>query len=127
MKLKLAIILGVLIWVLTYAFSQILNPLFNDNLPQINIVVPIIVIILTGFFGIIYIRNINENEVIEGLIAGVIFILVDVICDVIFLVIPNQKNMIFGDYQLHVISMIILTLLITTFLGYLAQMNIDLK
>lgn len=127
MKLKLAIILGILIWVLTYAFSQILNPLFTDNLPQINIVVPIIVIILTGFFGIIYIRNINENEVIEGLIAGIIFILVDIICDVVFLVIPHQQNMIFGDYQLHVVSMIILTLLITTFLGYLAQMNIDLK
>lgn len=127
MKLKLAIILGILIWVLTYAFSQILNPLFTDNLPQINIVVPIIVIILTGFFGIIYIRNVNENEVIEGLIAGIIFILVDIICDVVFLVIPHQQNMIFGDYQLHVVSMIILTLLITTFLGYLAQMNIDLK
>ena len=127
MKLKLAIILGILIWVLTYAFSQILNPLFTDNLPQINIVVPIIVIILTGFFGIIYIRNVNENEVIEGLIAGIIFILVDIICDMVFLVIPHQQNMIFGDYQLHVVSMIILTLLITTFLGYLAQMNIDLK
>ena len=127
MKLKLAIILGILIWVLTYAFSQILNPLFTDNLPQINIVVPIIVIILTGFFGIIYIRNVNENEVIEGLIAGIIFILVDIICDMVFLVIPHQQNMIFGDYQLHIVSMIILTLLITTFLGYLAQMNIDLK
>lgn len=127
MKLKLAIIFGILIWFLTYLLTEILNPLFTDNLPQINIIVPIIVIILTGFFGILYIRNINENEVIEGLIAGVIFILVDVICDVIFLVIPHQQNMIFGDYQLHVISMIILTLLITTFLGYLAQMNIDLK
>lgn len=127
MKLKLAIIFGILIWFLTYVLSEILNPLFTDNLPQINIIVPIIVIILTGFFGILYIRNINENEVIEGLIAGVIFILVDIICDVIFLVIPHQQNMTFGDYQLHVISMIILTLLITTFLGYLAQMNIDLK
>lgn len=127
MKLKLAIIFGILIWILTYVFSQILNPLFTDNLPNINIVVPIIVIILTGFFGILYIRNIDENEVIEGLIVGIIFVLIDIICDVIFLVIPHQKNMVFGNYTLHVISMIILTLLITTFLGYLAQMNIDLK
>ena len=127
MKIKLAIIYGIIIWFLTYVLSSILNPIFTDNLPNINIVVPIIIIIVTGFFGILYIRNIDENEVIEGLIAGIIFILVDIICDVVFLVIPNQKNMIFGDYQLHVISMIILTLLITTFLGYLAQMNIDLK
>ena len=34
---------------------------------------------------------------------------------------------IIGDYPLHVFSMIAITLLITTFLGYLAQMTIDLK
>ena len=39
----------------------------------------------------------------------------------------NTQNLIIGDYPLHVISITIITLSITTFLGYLAQMNIDLK
>ncbi len=89
--------------------------------------VPILIIIITGFFGILYIRNINENEVVEGLLAGIAFIIVNMILDYIFFIIPNVNNPIIGDYPFHITSMIIITLLITTFLGYLAQMRIDLK
>ena len=127
MKLKLAIIFGALIWFLTYFLTNIFNPIFNNNLPYINIMVPILIIIITGFFGILYIRNINENEVVEGLLAGIVFIIVNMILDYIFFIIPNVNNPIIGDYPFHISSMIIITLLITTFLGYLAQMRIDLK
>lgn len=127
MKLKLAIIFGILIWVITYIITEILNPLFANTVPEVNILVPVILIITTGFFGILYIRNINENEVIEGFLVGVVFVIIDVIIDLIFFIAPNTKNLIFSDYSLHLFSMIVITLLITTFLGYLAQMNIDLK
>ena len=127
MKLKLAIIYGILIWALTYILSTLVIPLFSDNLPNMNISVPIIIIIVTGFFGILYIRNINSNVVVEGFLAGVIFIVVDFILDYAFFIYSHKQNLIFVDYTLHVTSMLILTLLITTFLGYLAQMNIDLK
>ncbi|MBQ2832163.1 hypothetical protein [Methanobrevibacter sp.] len=127
MKLKLAIIFGILIWAITYILTSIINPIFTKNLPGINIIVPIILIITTTFFGILYIRNIDSNEVIEGLTAGLIFIIVDIICDFIFFLYPNNQTLIFTDYTLHLFSVIVLTLLITTFLGYLAQMNIDLK
>lgn len=127
MRLKLAIIYGIIIWFLTYVLSTILNPIFTDNLPNVNIVVPIIIIVVTGFFGILYIRNIEKNEVIEGFLVGIIFIIMDFICDYIFFVIPQNQNLIIQDYPLHLFSMIVLTLLITTFLGYLAQMKIDLK
>ena len=127
MKLKLSIIFGALIWFLTYFLTNIFNPIFNNNLPYVNIMVPILIIIITGFFGILYIRNINENEVVEGLLAGIVFIIVNMILDYIFFIIPNVNNPIIGDYPFHITSMIIITLLITTFLGYLAQMRIDLK
>ena len=114
MKLKLGIICGVLIWIITSVLSEIFNPIFNSNLPGVNIIVPIIIIIVTGFFGIIYIRNI-------------LFIIIDVILDAVIFILPGTPNIIGGSYPLHVISTIIITLSITTLLGYLAQMNIDLK
>ena len=70
---------------------------------------------------------IDLNVVIEGFTAGIIFVAIDFILDMVLFVIPHRHNMIFIDYHFHVFSMIIMTLLITTFLGYLAQMNIDLK
>jgi hypothetical protein len=127
MKLKLAIIYGILIWIITYLATWIMLKIFSNSLLSLNITIPIIFIIVTGFFGILYIRNINGNEVIEGLIGGVIFILVDVIFDFSFSIISKTPNIMYTDYEFHVFSIIVITLLITTFLGYLAQMSIDLK
>jgi hypothetical protein len=126
MKLKLAIIFGFLIWIITSVLTEIFNPIFTSNLPHINIIVPIITIIVTGFFGILYIRNIEKNEVIEGIIVGIIFIIIDTLCDTFIHIVPTQ-NLLIGNYTLHFISITVITLSITTFLGYLAQMSIDLK
>lgn len=125
MKLKLAIIFGILIWIITYILTIILSPILALILPDSNIIVPAIVIIVTGFFGILYIRNINENEVIEGLAVGMVFVIIDILLD--YALLFNGTNPMFSDYKLHLFSMIIFTLMITTFLGYFAQMNIDLK
>lgn len=127
MKIKLAIIFGILIWIFTFILTEILTPIFAIRLPDISIIVPTIVIVVTGFFGILYIRNIDENEVIEGLAVGIVFVIIDIILDYTFFLNMKTTTLIFSDYNLHLFSMIILTLLITTFLGYLAQMTIDLK
>lgn len=127
MKLKLGIIYGILVWVFVYLITLIFSPWITDNIPYINIVAPIAIIIVTTFFGIIYIRNIDENEVREGFEIGIIFILMDVICDFVFFVVPMKTNILIEDYPIHILSMIILTLITTTLLGYLAQMEIDLK
>lgn len=127
MKLKLAVLYGILIWIITTFISNIINPFFTSNLPQVNIIVPIAIIITTGFFGILYIRNIDSNEAIEGFFVGIVFALVDTILDFLFFIILDINKLVLADYPLHIISTVILTLLITTFIGYLAQMNIDLK
>ncbi len=127
MRLKLAIIFGILIWFLTFILSSLINPIFTANVRNINIVVPIITIIVTGFFGILYIRAIDTNEIVEGFLVGIIFVITDIVCDYIFFILPKNNIYIIGNYSMHIISTILLTLLITTFLGYLAQMTIDLK
>lgn len=127
MKVKLAIIFGVLIWIISSVLSDIFNPFFTTNVRNLNIVVPIITILVTGFFGILYIRTIDENETNEGFLVGIIFVIIDFICDYVFFIIPQQNTFIIGNQTLHIISITVSTILITTFLGYLAQMTIDLK
>jgi hypothetical protein len=92
-----------------------------------NILLPLIIIIVTGFFGIIYIRNINKDELIEGIIVGILFIVIDIILDTVFFIILENKNILFSSFLNHIILMSIIMLIITSFLGYLAQMNIELK
>ena len=127
MKIKLAVIFGILVWFLTYFFSEILNPIFIKYIPYNQIAIPLVIIIVTGFFGILYIRNIDTNEVVEGILLGMIFIIIDIILDYLFFIILGFPSVIFENYLCHLVSMSTWTLLITTFLGYLAQMKIDLK
>lgn len=127
MKIKLAIIYGILIWAVTYVISLIVQPLITSNTLYNNLILPLSMIIVTGFFGILYIREINEDEVIEGIIVGIIFIAIDIVCDVIVFIIPQNHTILITNYTTHLILMSIITLLTTTFLGYLAQMKIELK
>lgn len=127
MKIKLAIIYGILSWFFIYIISTILNPFIIDNIPYVNMVIPIAIIIVTGFFGIVYIRNFNSDEVLEGFLLGILFLVIDIACDLVFFIIPKNYNIIIDNYLIHLISMIILIPLITTFIGYLAQMNIELR
>ena len=127
MKIKQAVIYGILIWILIYVLSTIYNNIFITYLHNYNIILPLILIVVTGFFGILYIRNIETNEVVEGFLVGIVFIIVDIILDLSIFIIPNNINPLTVNYPLHLISTIITTLLITTFLGYLAQMSIELK
>lgn len=127
MKIKLAILYGILIWFVTYVISIIFQPIIIDNTAYVNFIVPLSIIIVTGFFGILYIRNIDRNEVIEGILVGIIFIIIDFICDLIFFITPNNTNILITNYPNHVFIMAIIMLSITTLLGYLAQMKIELK
>lgn len=126
MKLKLAIIYGALIWVLIHVLQGIFKPIFNYTLPYFNMLFTIISIVVTGFFGILYIRNINKNEVDEGILAGIVFGVVYLILDFLCLLLFPERFLI-PNYPLNVASMIVINLLLTTFLGYLAQMEINLK
>ena len=128
MKIKLAIILGLLTWFTSFLLSELFSPIINSKIiPQVNIIIPIIIIVVISFYGAIYIRNIESNEVFEGLFVGIIFELCDIICDYVFFIHPNFNSLLIGDFLMHTVSMTIITLLITTLLGYLAQMDVELK
>ena len=127
MKLKLAITYGIIIWIITYILSLIFNPILTNFLPNLNITDTLIMIFVTGLFGTLYIRNIETNEILEGFLVGILFSICDIILDYIFFIIPNNHTLIFGNFTIHLISMTLVTIFMTTFLGYLAQMNINLN
>lgn len=127
MKLKLAITYGILEWGLIYLITVILNHFITDDLPYIDITIPLSIIIVTTILTVLYIRNFDSNEVIEGLKLGIILFIIDLICDALFLELINNHNPIIENYPIHIISMLIMIPLITTFIGYLAQMEIELR
>lgn len=127
MKLKLAIVLGFISWLLIILISVLINPLIIDSVTYIPIIIPISIIIVTGILGTVYIREINKNETIEGFKLGIIFLIIDIICDLLIKYLTNNHIFLLNDYKVHIIYTIILTPIITTILGYLAETEIKLE
>lgn len=127
MKLKLAIIYGILIWILVSVITIVLNTFVPKIFPYHEINIPITIIIIVSLFGIFYIRNFNENEVKEGFLVGIIFFSVDLILDLLLFILPKNNNILIENYPMHILSMFVLIMLITILLGYLAHMKIELN
>lgn len=127
MKIKKALIYGFLCWLVVEIISAIFSVFITPGVQFNTIIIPIIIFITTGFFGIFYIRNFDRNELFEGFVGGLIFFLVDLICDLIFIIWPNNVTILFNDYLLHLVCTMIIMPFTLTVLGYLAQMPIQLK
>lgn len=127
MKLKLAIILGFISWLLVMIISVLINPLISDSVTYIPIIIPISIIIVTALMGTVYIREINKKQTIEGFKLGIIFLIIDIICDLLIKILTNTHIILLNDYKVHIIYTIILTPIITTILGYLAEIEIKLE
>lgn len=128
MNFKHAIIYGFLSWLFIYIIGTLISPYLEvDTIPYINLSIPLTMIVVIGFFGILYIREFNEHEILEGFLAGVMFFIMDILCDLAFFVVPGNPNVIIEPYPFHLLSMFILSILITTFIGYLAQMQLELR
>ena len=127
MRLKIGIIYGVLIWIITHLVFAVTHPIIDAYTANSNFILAICIIIVSGFFSILYIREINKNEVFEGLIGGILFAIIDIVLDLAFFVIPNNQNILLPNYTTHILLTSAMLIILPTFLGYLAQMNIELK
>ena len=127
MKYKLAITSGVILWIVITGISIMLYTyIVKNDISYITLLLPISIIILTSIFTIIYIRNFNSNELLEGIKLGIVFIIINFIGDYIllFLLIRFMKIPLFPTYPLEMVFFILLA---TTFIGYLAQMPVELR
>ena len=126
MDLKRAIIYGFLSWLFICIISSIIAPFLDiDSLPYINLSIPITIIVVTGFFGILYIREFNEHEIREGFKAGLVFFIMDILCDLSFFILPGNPNAIEEPYSTNLVSMFKLIIKKKTYICNLPKITIS--
>ena len=124
MKLKTATIMGVILYFLVYVCSNITNGALDTDLPVFRTYMPVWIIFWTIIFGIIYIRQLPDNELAEGLVLGVYFIIISIILDVFTTALISHVP--FTDYINKIAYIYIFYPLITTALGYMASFEVQL-
>lgn len=116
----------IITWILVYAICHYTNIRIDIEVPFMVTVMPVIIILCSFLFGIIYIRNTPENQAFEGFILGIYFILG-------FIVLDGISFLLFGSFfksPIQYFSQVAINCIwfpiVFTSLGYAADFKIDL-
>lgn len=128
MKWRIATVYGILSYLLVFICSSLTNRVISADLPLFNTYMPLWIIFWALIFGIIYIRPLPDNEIAEGLVLGVYYIVISIILDgilALFNISPGNSSNI--DYIYRIAYMYLFYPIITTTLGYMANFDVQLK
>ncbi|OWT33701.1 hypothetical protein BGI41_00990 [Methanobrevibacter sp. 87.7] len=124
MKWKTATIMSIILYFLVYICSNITNGAINVDLPIFKTYMPVWVIFWSLVFGIIYIRGLPDNELAEGLVLGVYFIIISMILDIFKSTFISHIP--FTEYVCKIAYIYLFYPIITTSLGYMASFEVQL-
>lgn len=79
---KKAVLYGVLIWALVFAFSFLIFPLRVNNRAVFESLMPLAIAFCTVFFSTFYFKNIKNDFLKEGIYLGLLWFVINIIIDI---------------------------------------------
>ncbi len=98
--LKLGL-LGFLVWLIPFVVSCLISPL-KTSLPALfESIMPVVVVICTVVFAVVYLRKARADFLKEGIIVGIAWLVICLIFDLL-LFMEGPMKMSFGDYMMDI-------------------------
>jgi len=97
-SIKLALIYGLLLWLIPFVTAFIIFPIRESNYPFFETIMPISLTVSCVIFGYLYMVKLESNFVAEGVKLGIIWFIMSVAIDLpMFLWGPMERT--FGSYM----------------------------
>lgn len=121
-SLKLALIYGILVWLVPFIVSVVIFPIHDTNRPLFESVMPVAGVTSSLFFLILYFRKVEINFLQEGIRLGIIWFAISIIID-LFMFLPSNSpmNMSLADYISDIGVTYLAIPVITIGVGYLLE------
>jgi hypothetical protein len=119
--MKLALLSGILIWVITFIVSIVVFSLRETNRPLFESIMPVTLTILTVVFSIRYFQMEETISFMESILIGVLWYIVNLVIDMIMFLPPSPMQMSFIDYMADIGITYILIPIIPFGFGYLCE------
>jgi len=95
------IFFGFLIWLIVFIVSVAIYPIHESNRPFFESIMPVVITLGTIIFSILYFRDIKEDLIKEGIIVGILWLLVNIIIDLFFFM-EGPMKMSPADYMMDI-------------------------
>ncbi|MEW6610521.1 MAG: hypothetical protein AB1352_02765 [Patescibacteria group bacterium] len=97
-SLKKSILFGFLVWLLTFIVAFLMFPIHESNRPLFESIMPLIITITVVTFTYLYFKNIDKNIKAEGAKLGIIFLLINLVIDLILFMPDSPMHMSLINY-----------------------------
>ena len=90
---------GFLIWLVPFLVSFVIFPLRSSNRPFFESIMPVILVITVMTISVLFFKKIEKESLNEGVIAGVLWLGLSLVIDLMLFLPASPMQMSFNDYM----------------------------
>ena len=117
----MAILYGFLTWLALFIVGIVIYPIHDSNRPLFESIMPVVLTITVLFFSILYFKKADFDYFKDGVIAGLIWIIISLIIDLILFIPESPMQMTIVDYIMDIGLTYLIILVIPIGIGYLIE------
>ena len=119
-SIKKTLFYGFLIWLIPFATAFLIFPIHESNRALFESIMPVVVTICVVFFANVYLRKSHENFLREGMLIGIIWLVMSFAIDLAMFM-QGPMKMSFLDYVMDIGLTYLIMPIITIGFGYLLK------
>jgi hypothetical protein len=125
-KIVKLILFGFLIWLVPFLISLLIFPLKSTVNPLFESIMPVVISATVVCLAYLYLKGIEKDYLKEGLTAGVTWLIISLIIDLILFLPASPMQMSFNSYIMDIGITYLMIPIITTGMG-MATQNIKIN
>ena len=119
-SIKKTLLYGFLIWLIPFVVAFLIFPIRESNRALFESIMPVVITISVAFFAYQYFKKLDNNFVKEGVMLGLIWLMISFVIDLVMFM-QGPMKMTFTDYIMDIGLTYLIIPAITIGFGYLSK------
>jgi len=111
---------GFLVWLIPFVVSFFMFGLKTSSLALFESIMPVVVVICTVVFSVVYLRKVKADFLKEGIVVGIVWLVICLVFDLL-LFMEGPMKMSFADYMMDIGLVYLMIPTITVGFGLLLE------
>ena len=112
---------GFLVWMIPFLVSFLIFSIHESNRPLFESIMPLVLTITVVIFSVLYFKKLKKDYLNESILVGVIWLIINLIIDLIMFLPDSPMQMSFVDYTMDIGITYLIIPTVVIGIGYLLE------
>jgi len=112
---------GFLVWMIPFLVSFLIFSFHESNRPLFESIMPLVLTITVVIFSVLYFKKIKKDYLNESILAGVVWLIINLIIDLIMFLPDSPMQMSIVDYMMDIGITYLIIPTVVIGIGYLLE------